>query len=373
MSEKVLLVDDDPNVLNGFRRQLRKQYDIQCAEGGPQALAELEQTGPYALVVSDMQMPDINGLELFRQMRNEYPDTVRIMLTGNADQGTAVNAVNQGSIFRFLNKPCETEELSSAIDAGLEQYRLVIAERELLSETLNGCIDLLNDVLGLTSPTAFGRANRLRSIIQPLTEQVPESARWQLEASAGLSQIGWVTIPQNVIEKRSRGQELKDSEEAMIRAIPGLSAQFVRTIPRLEPVSQIIELQEKLARGESDLDAEEDLLRCATLLDLVLAYDELSGRLEEDKALEAIQEMERFSGELELLEQLRHAAKFHSHRITLPLDKLRATMILEQDIVTVEGTLVVRSGHTITDSLLVRLRNYHSNQGIAQPIHVRVR
>jgi len=373
MKQRVLFVDDDPNILNAFRRQLRKKFDVQYAEGGAKAISMLKNDGPFALVISDMQMPEVTGLDVLTHATEQSPDTVRIMLTGNADQKTAVDAVNHGKIFRFLSKPCEIDVLIPSIEAGLEQHRLRNAERQLLAETLNGSIDLLNDVLGTTNPIAFGRANRLRSMVNVLSESIPEASRWQLGVAAGLSQIGWVTIPSEVIEKRSRGQELTESEMAMVCDVPRLSAQFVSRIPRLEKIGQIIELQPKLSDPESPVDSDsDDVTTCAKLLDLVLAFDEYAERLPRAEAMEEVSRIDRFSEETELLEKLKLVSDESSTLLSINLDKLKIGMILDQDIVTTSGLLVVPEGQVITDSLLVRLGNYDENQGVAQPIRVRV-
>ena len=106
MAHKILLVDDDRNILSGYQRVLRKAFDLETALGGEEALRLLTMDGPFSLVVADMQMPGMSGLELLDKAQTVSPDTIRIMLTGNTDQKTAADAVNQGQVFRFLTKPC---------------------------------------------------------------------------------------------------------------------------------------------------------------------------------------------------------------------------------------------------------------------------
>ncbi|HWQ09612.1 MAG TPA: response regulator, partial [Holophaga sp.] len=161
MEHKILFVDDDPSILSAYTRNLRKRYQMTTAAGGEEALQLVQTQGPFAVVVSDMRMPGMDGIELLTHVRNFQPDTIRIMLTGNADMGTAIEAVNQGNIFRFLTKPCEVADLSLALDAGIKQYQLVTAERELLEKTLKGSIDLLFELLSTLDPIAFGRAQVL--------------------------------------------------------------------------------------------------------------------------------------------------------------------------------------------------------------------
>ena len=92
---------------------LKKEFKIDTAIGGAPALAMMRGRSPYGVVVADMQMPVMNGIEFLMELERRAPDTIRIMLTGNADQKTARDAVNQGHIFRFLTKPCPREELAA--------------------------------------------------------------------------------------------------------------------------------------------------------------------------------------------------------------------------------------------------------------------
>src|SRR5208282_667625 len=100
MTTRILCVDDDSNILLGYQRALRKQFQIDVALGGAEGLAAVRDQGPYAVIVADMRMPAMNGVQLLAKVREIAPDTVRMMLTGNADQQTALQAVNQGHIFR---------------------------------------------------------------------------------------------------------------------------------------------------------------------------------------------------------------------------------------------------------------------------------
>src|SRR5882672_4792554 len=111
MNTKILCVDDEPNVLEAFSRSLRKDFQVFVAQSGEQGIAMIENEGPFAVVVSDMRMPEMDGIQFLSRVRETIPETVRVMLTGNADQQTAMNAVNEGNIFRFLTKPCSPEAL----------------------------------------------------------------------------------------------------------------------------------------------------------------------------------------------------------------------------------------------------------------------
>ena len=127
---RILLVDDDVEVLDALQRQLRRHYDVTATCDAKEAIRLVVCGGPFAVVVSDLRMPGMDGVSLLYLIRQSAPETVRILLTGNADVEAAISAVNQGNIFRFLTKPCPAATLFRALDASVEQYRLSTAGRE---------------------------------------------------------------------------------------------------------------------------------------------------------------------------------------------------------------------------------------------------
>ena len=138
MTNKILFVDDEQHILTSYRRIFRKDYQISSALGPELALDIIQEKGPFAIVISDMRMPVMNGVQLLSKIKELSPDTVRIMLTGFADFNTAMEAVNEGNIFRFLTKPCPPDTLQKVIKDALRQYQLIKVEQELLNKTLKG-------------------------------------------------------------------------------------------------------------------------------------------------------------------------------------------------------------------------------------------
>jgi DNA-binding NtrC family response regulator len=186
MTEKILFVDDDPNALSAHRRDLHRTFDIETAESGEAGLEILASHGPFALVIADMRMPGMDGVQFLARVREAFPDTVRMMLTGQADMQSAIDAVNRGFIFRFLLKPCPPETLTAALNAGLEQFRLIMAERELLEKTLVGSVKMLADMLSIANPAAFSRAARVRRLVTHVARELKLADPWQLELAASL-------------------------------------------------------------------------------------------------------------------------------------------------------------------------------------------
>ncbi|HRY14336.1 MAG TPA: response regulator, partial [Candidatus Competibacteraceae bacterium] len=246
---KILCVDDEPNVLEGLKLHLRRHYTVHTATGGPLALECLEREGPFAVVLSDMRMPGMDGATLLGQIRRRSPDTTRMLLTGHADLDSAIAAVNEGQLFRFLLKPCPPPTLLQAFEAGIAQYRLLTAERVLLEQTLRGVIQTLTNILALTHPVAFGRANRLKRHAVDLARQIGiHQDLWPLEVAAMLSQIGCIILPDETLEKLYQGGVPGEKERAMLERVPTVTEQLLGNIPRLEAVLSILGNRDKLYR-----------------------------------------------------------------------------------------------------------------------------
>ena len=220
MNERVLCVDDDPNVLQAYQRTLRKRFPIDIALGGEEALEIVGCDSSYAVIVSDMRMPAMNGVELLKQVKQIAPNMVRMMLTGNSDQQTALDAVNDGHVFRFMTKPCPPNVFAKALQAGIEQHHLIVAEQELLSKTLSGSVQVLTDVLTLVNPTAFGRAGRVQRLARDICRVLKYDNAWLVNLAAMLSQIGCVAVPENILEKISRAEELTRPEREVYHSHP---------------------------------------------------------------------------------------------------------------------------------------------------------
>jgi two-component SAPR family response regulator len=132
LAYKILLVDDEPNVLSGYRRTLESYLKVYVATSGFEGIAILESQGPFALVIVDYSMPNMDGIDFLLQAKIISPATVRIMLTGKADLAVAMEAVNQGNIYKFITKPCKADFLLDIVITGVEEYRSKQEESQLV-------------------------------------------------------------------------------------------------------------------------------------------------------------------------------------------------------------------------------------------------
>lgn len=369
---KVLCVDDEPQVLQGLALHLHQKFEVVSATSGVQGLELVASAGPFAVVLSDMRMPGMDGASFLGKVREAAPDTVRMLLTGHADMNAAIAAVNHGQIFRFLIKPCPPDQLRMAFDAAEEQYRLITAERVLLEETLHGSIKTLVDILSITNPVAFGRAGRARQLVRELAEALGLPDRWQLEVAAMLSQLGSVTLPDDTARKYFAGEALTREERAMVERLPDVTERLLANIPRLEPVREILALQagRRVSGGASEARA-----MAANALKLALDFDEIESR---GVALqEALDTLRGRTGAylpqvLEALFTCKGVGAVRQELREVSLRGLSVGMVLAEDLKTRTGLLLVARGFEITPSFIERARNFGDGY-VREPVRVLVR
>lgn len=404
MSEKLLFVDDDPNILDAFSRQMRKYYQIETALSGEAGLKLLTEKGPFAVVVADMRMSPMDGIQFLTRACTIAPDTVRIMLTGNADQQTAIQAVNEGRIFRFLTKPCQPENLMEAVRAGVAQYRLIIAEAELLEKTLLGSVSVLIEILSLSEPVVFGHAQKVRDLVRELSEALEYHNRWELELAALLAPIGYLTLPTETVTKAYRGQALSEQEETVLTRVPEIGYNLLKKIPRMEAIAEIVLYQNKYYNGaglphsahaRAEIPYGARLLKVlSTLLALEsqgtprafalrlmrthqgcydpVILDRITAHLCPSRSVvlsfekpEATR-MSR-SKQQEVIEA---DGQEDDHYIAIDFKELLVGDRLYSDIKSPDGSLLLAADNLITESVLLRLQNHASLRGVVEPIYV---
>ena len=144
MKYTILYVDDEKDNLLAFKAVFRRHYHIHLAEGGEEALRLLEEN-PIDLVVSDQIMPHMTGVELLEKVKDEYPDLIRIVLTGYSDMQAIIDAINKGQIYHYMNKPYNPTEFKIIMDKALETYSLRLKNRALEKENIHAQFEILKN------------------------------------------------------------------------------------------------------------------------------------------------------------------------------------------------------------------------------------
>ena len=375
MNDKILLVDDELNVLNAYKRSLRKKFDFDMANSGKQALELVAGGARYSVIVSDMRMPEMEGVELLSRFKKVSPETVRVMLTGNSDQQTAIDAINEGDIFRFLNKPCSPDQLAHAIEASIQQHHLIIAERELLQKTLRGSIRALSEVLSLVNPEAFGRVGIHRKMMKGIADYLKIGKVWWVEPLAMLSQIGCVILPDRLLTKIADGTMLNGEEYQLFRQHPMIGSDLIAKIPRMEKIAKGIRYQEKEFDGGGvpmDQVKGEDIPLGARMLKVVIDYDRhtLAG-LSEQQALQRMQKSGRmYDPEIVLALEFILFGDISAKPVEIEINELSDGMTLAEDVVTKDGLLMVSKGMEVNSAIRNIIMNFAQHDNIKLPLVV---
>jgi response regulator RpfG family c-di-GMP phosphodiesterase len=381
VNEKILFVDDDSNILEGYQRKLEAALPVDVALGPLLGLKCIRENGPYAVVVADMQMPIMNGIQFLAQVKKEAPNTVRMMLTGNADMRTAMDAVNEGEIFRFLTKPCPGDIFGKALVAGIGQYRLIMAEKSLIEDTLNGVVELLVEMMSWVNPEIFGWSLHLREGARCIARHLKIDSG-QVELAAMLCRIGEVLFPSG-----SAGVNIDDPEaeqELQANRIKGveMASEMLQCIPRLKPVAEIILYIEKNFDGSGfpcDDVAGTDIPIGSRVLKVLIDLAALENR--GVARLDALIRMRTQSGKYDLkvlaaAESLRQPtyrallvnafSREGENGPTLEVGDVVVYGVRSQD-----GQLLVRAGERVSAAVLARLVAFGSLSGIEESIEVR--
>ena len=376
MSEQVLFVDDEQNVLGAIQRTLHRHVEVQTASSAGEALKLLEQSGPFALVVSDMRMPVMNGAQFLAQVREKHPDTVRMILSGQSDLQATIAAVNDGHIYRFLSKPCAAPQLLAAVSDGITQHRLLTAEKVLLEQTLSGSVRMLIEILGLVAPAASSRASRLQRYTIELAAALGLEQRWQWGLAAFVSQIGCVALPKEILQKIEAEQALSDEERRLYDGHPEIAGRLLAAIPRLDDVAAIVggqfnmpELAEKPDQiGLWDVrSVGQLLLRTSIELDR-----QLMRGAHRDAAIETLRTSKlgfpaSVIHALRILTVVKEATVVRQIRL---LD-LAPGMVLDEDLFSTKGIRLVPAGLEVTRTVIVRLMSIAGGVGVTEPFRVR--
>ena len=375
MSDRILFVDDDTNILSGFVRNLRTNFKITTEKNARDALSLMRSSEAFAVVVSDFKMPAMDGITFLSMVKDINPDTIRIMLTGYADIDNAINAVNHGNVFRFLTKPVSNELLISSLQAGIEQYRLVTSEKELLEKTLKGSIKILIDILAAVNPLAFSRASRISMMSKKIAERMKIEKVWEVELAVLLSQIGCVTIPQEVLDKKITGRPLSPEEHKLFASHPQVGSSLLKNIPRLEEISEAILYQHKRFDGSGEDSGNKkkgkSLPQLARIIKIVTDFDTHieSGRTN----LQAIFQMNKDEGRydpdiLNMLESEIAGIEKGYLLKSLNIVDIEPGMIVAENIIDENHLTLVAKGTEITEIFKYRLTNILRIKKIIEPI-----
>ncbi|MGK7902189.1 MAG: SpoIIE family protein phosphatase [Hormoscilla sp.] len=163
---KLMVVDDERDNLDLLYRTFRREYQVYRADSGIKALEVLEKEGEMALIISDQRMPEMNGTEFLEKTVEQFPDTIRILLTGYTDVEDLVDAINAGKVFKYIVKPWTPADLKAVVAQATETYKIIKKRTNELTEALRQK-SLMNEVM-----SAIRESLDYSSMLQTIVETI---------------------------------------------------------------------------------------------------------------------------------------------------------------------------------------------------------
>jgi response regulator RpfG family c-di-GMP phosphodiesterase len=365
---RILCVDDEPKVLEGLERVMHRKCTLLTATSGEEALRLLAGPEPIDVIVSDMRMPRMNGAALLAECRKRSPDTVRLLLTGQADLESAISAVNDGHVFRFLTKPCPSPVFLEALTAAIEQHRLVTSERVLLERTLVGSMRALTEVLALVHPE-FGSTARQHERARKVAACLRVPHAWHVEVASMLSQVGYVVLPNDLLAKVHAGSDLDAAERGMLARVPAVVERIISLIPRLETVQEALKHQGRPFESGDGGPQRQAIPIGSRILKALLALGVEETRSPDSADALAVLRSHRGQYDPAVLDAIAIVCgprRRETREVTLR--EIEVGMVLASDVMTRSSMLLVSRGHPVTAQLIERLRNFDTKVGVVQPI-----
>ena len=359
---KVLFVDDQAKVLDDLKVIVAEVCEAHVALNAEEGLKIFESEGPFTIVASDQNLPGMNGSEFLAMVNRRDPYCSTMLVTGHADYHDAMRAVNNGHVFRLLDKPYAEQDLLDAIQAGTRQRQLIESEQVLLQETLVGAVNALTETLATVKPLFFGRAQRIKRLSGEIARYLKFPHVWQVESAAVFSQMASITLPEEEAENVFLRKKLRPQIVELVKKFPQVIDHLLGNIPRLDEVREIIDcLMGNPLPYENK--AKMEVYQAYRIIDAALEYDymETEGH-DSEVILGTLRGGEKkFDKDvIEAMSKLLHKSKTHYLVNEVPLEELRVGMRLAEDLSLETAMLVAPKGTDITKHFLQVLHNYDS-------------
>jgi response regulator RpfG family c-di-GMP phosphodiesterase len=396
-NSKVLYVDDESSLLAAFTSLFRREgLQIQTSVDSTSIDWSLEHDGPFALVVSDQRMPGLDGVGTLERVRLKSPATVRMILTGFADQEDTVRAINTAGISRYVTKPWDDTLLKKTVHECVDSYNLAgenqyllreLALRnksleELLEGTVGQTIQLLSHLISYINIHAANQTERVRkrgNAVLDLLNSVTPQERWDIQRALELFNLGIAVLPPWIQVTLNKQGLWSLPKFAVAQNHHLLACDLLKDIPRFDQVARIVQLSHKDFDGDGepgyvvlkghDLPLGSRLLRILIDLDS-LSTEHHSGR---DMLRKMLHQGNKYDTELiSLMLKLESAACVSRTEKRATLDELQEGMILLENMVTIRGHVMIRAGSEITKPLLRILSQTRRYDPIKEPITVRM-
>ena len=422
-SATLLLVDDEVNVLKSLMRLLHAHnYRLLMAASGTEALALMARE-PVDLVISDMRMPHMDGAELLAKIRQQWPETMRLLLTGHADMTQTVAAINQGEIYRYIAKPWHDDELLLIVAQALEQQKLKRENARLqqLTAEQNAALREANTTLEQKVAQRTAELSQLVSFLEMTQQELKTSFRTSLQVLANMLDMrfaDWVGHSQRVVDVAEQLARMADVGEEEFEAIrnaaqlhdigkialpdalvnkpflscsrqersevmehPALGQMVLLPIPELNRAGVLIRhIHEHYdGTGFPDRLHSDSIPLGARILAIAVDYDELQMGLILPQAITAEHALlyirenkgQRYDPDLvSLMVRVVDAEQKRIREVALGSSQLKPGMKLSRDLFSASRFLLLTRGRVLDEAIIQHIWHFERTEGKAVTVYV---
>ncbi len=416
---KLLILDDEQSILNSLKRLfIREKYDVTVTPSWSEAL-ELIKSNSYALVISDQRMPEMQGSEFLGKVKEAQPHCTRILLTGYSDIEAALEAINQGEVYRYILKPWDETELLKTVKDGTERS-LLIQENEKLNEKLKkqnselidlnqtlevkveertkeisslnkklkssflGTVKSMGKLSEMHSSTVGSHSKRVAKICKDIARGLGLTGRMLLaiEIAAFLHDIGKVGVSERTLKTPETSLSLEDHENLKRHALIGES--IVKSIPHLEEVAHIIRHHHEKYDGTGYPDQLSGdkipigsrIIHVADAFDKILNSKANLNKINIEDAFNKIKHHTYSHFDPIVIQQLNNLMMQgkiqadYAIEFEISPQELKPGMLLARDIKTSKGLRLIQKNTLIEPKHISRITQFHSSDPIIDGIYI---
>jgi FixJ family two-component response regulator len=354
---KILFIDDDIRILSGYKRILDKDFDVKMAHDPIIGLKILKSEDDIAVIVSDFMMPKVDGNLLFEVAKDISPHSIRIMLSGNADLSTAVDAINKSAVYKLLIKPFPTTELRGILFDALKLYKKNIESKDIEDNVFLIASDIINDLVSMLSPRDGFFINSIVDTTQIIVDRLNYLQPKKIIIASYLSQLGFINMPNEIKSKVYNKKQLTKDEVQALEHHPEFAKKIVLKKAFLMDIANGISFQNKNFVQATSI---KDKLTSDIAMVLRVSIDFTLNLNYYDSHKRAIKELKRnfMLYDPKILKVLEEYVDLMSDNYDIeeisPID-VKDGMIVARDFFNVSNELLITKGSVISSSLKLKL------------------
>lgn len=378
--EHLLVVDDDPKIREAFVRLFQDKVKVITFAETEGALKWLKEGHSAAVIVSALNVPGRGGNAFLQASETFTPHAARLILTKDTALEPVKQAVNEGSIFMILSKPCTATELTSAIEEAMAYHDGIMKERQVLEKTLAGSVKLLIEMLSLFHSEAFRRTPVIRAQALKLAKKLGLKRNWELEMAVMFSPLGEALLPKEILSRYLAARTLTEQEREILKRAPEQTRHLLQNIPQFEKVADVLYLSGRGFDGSGfpeDGPSGKDIPINARIIRILSDLWYASPESGVDAAAFEALSINGKKYDPQLLEiakscLLDGVEPLEERSVTLCyIRALKPGDILIDDVLTESShELVLSRGHQLTQTTIRRLEQFNHVAGIRQPVRV---